>query len=651
MNTIKYKNKNVAHINPIIIYENGNETTNRNSEFLCSTAVIDENDGLYTMKLSVKNISLNKHTIKIIVELKTHFKAERYLIPCVNYNGNADINNEVPTGTQKNGENWVFAYDRSSIPSCTLTENENLFCALFASDINNDSLASSSSLIKSEDGTFFQRIYYPVTEAPLTYSGKRKFTKRYDNYVTLDSNDEFNAQFYILTGKPKYRNYAFATLSDRLNTIFPDNKKSVLSFNTLYSTQILFLKSLMEHFEARLAIAGSFDTPLANRQSGRGKPITPEEMIEFAKDKKNLEFFKAKGSGAGFSSQGILSARMLLNDALKNDDKKMIELSLEMLDEWIKNQTENGLFYDTIPHKYPYANTCVQGQGIYEMTAAFVTLTQYGLDGNRFLNFACQIADFFIKNYTDEYAFGVQWNIDTSECISKFGATGGFIIVGLTELYQVTGKSIYLDYSIKSINFYFKNYLDKFLCSGGAIDCTSVDRESAYPFIRSALNLYEITKQDKYLTYAIKAAYYFSSWIYCYDTIFDKNSDFSLYGYSTKGGTLIGTEHHAIDPYGVIVVPEFYRLYKYTDNINWKIKADMMWKNGMLGITTDTNHKIHGIQRPIGSQSEAFFPCRWTKYRPTCEERGHFVDFLPSWPAAFRLYTMTHPDFIFEKNK
>ena len=215
----------------------------------------------------------------------------------------------------------------------------------------------------------------------------------------------------------------------------------------------------------------------------------------------------------------------------------------------------------------------------------------------------------------------------------------------------MTGKSIYLDYSIKSINFYFKNYLDKFLCSGGAIDCTSVDRESAYPFIRSALNLYEITKQDKYLTYAIKAAYYFSSWIYCYDTIFDKNSDFSLYGYSTKGGTLIGTEHHAIDPYGVIVVPEFYRLYKYTDNINWKIKADRMWKNGMLGITTDTNHKIHGIQRPIGSQSEAFFTCRWTKYRPTCEERGHFVDFLPSWPAAFRLYTMTHPDFIFEKNK
>ncbi len=650
MNTIKFKDQTIAYINPIVIFENGKEITNYHSDFLCDIFLISENKGLYTMKLNVKNISSKKHTIKVIVELKTHFKPTKYLIPCVNYNGNANINDEIPTGTQRDGQNWIFAYDRSSIPSCTLTENKYLFCALFASDKTEDSLRSSSSIIETADNEFIQRIYYPVTEAPYTYSNKRKFTERLDCYLTLNVNEEFNAQFYILVGKPKYINYAFANLSERINEIFPDDKKCILSYNTLYSTQIIFLKSLMDRFEKRLAIAGSYDTPLANRQSGRGKPITPEEMIEFAKDKKNLKFFKAKGSGAGFSSQGILSARMLLNDALKKNDCKMINLSLKMLDEWLKNQTDSGLFYDTIPKKHPYANVCVQGQGIYEMTAAYLTLEQYGINGEKYLKFAEKIADFFIKNYNNKYAFGVVWEISSKKCCHEFGSTGGFIIVGLTELYKATKKSVYLEYAIKSIDYYFKNYLNKFLCSGGAIDCTSVDRESSYPFIRSALDLYEITDKNKYLIYAKKASYYFSSWIYCYDTLFDKKCDFALYGYTTKGATFIGTEHHAIDPYGVIAVPEFYRLYKYTNNINWKIKADMMWKNGLLGITTDKNQIIHGIRRPIGSQSEAAFPCRWTKYRPTCEEIGHFVDFLPSWPAAFRLYSMTHPAFIFNKN-
>ena len=63
----------------------------------------------------------------------------------------------------------------------------------------------------------------------------------------------------------------------------------------------------------------------------------------------------------------------------------------------------------------------------------------------------------------------------------------------------------------------------------------------------------------------------------------------------------------------------------------------MMWNQSLLGITAQEGDKVHGLARPLGSQNEGFFQTRWTKYRPDCEERGHFNDWLVCWVSAYRL--------------
>ena len=84
-------------------------------------------------------------------------------------------------------------------------------------------------------------------------------------------------------------------------------------------------------------------------------------------------------------------------------------------------------------------------------------------------------------------------------------------------------------------------------------------------------------------------------------------------------------------------MPEFVRLWKHTGKKRWLLWARMMWDQSLLGITAQEGDEVHGLPRPLGSQNEGFFQARWTKYRPDCEERGHFNDWLVCWVSAYRL--------------
>ena len=98
------------------------------------------------------------------------------------YNGNnfGDSVMNLPQGWERDGHPWIFSYDRGSIPSCTISENESRVFALFASDRDTASYVSSCSMEKLSDGSFRHMIYWPVTEAPVVYDDKLKFSERYD---------------------------------------------------------------------------------------------------------------------------------------------------------------------------------------------------------------------------------------------------------------------------------------------------------------------------------------------------------------------------------------------------------------------------------------------------------------------------------------
>ena len=214
------------------------------------------------------------------------------------------------------------------------------------------------------------------------------------------------------------------------------------------------------------------------------------------------------------------------------------------------------------------------------------------------------------------------------------------MIVAMLELYNLTKEQKYLDNALEAMDFYYARDLDEFVCTAGALDCASIDKETAYPFATAALMLYDITGDAKFIERAERAAYYFTSWMFFYEVLYKNGSEFTEYGYRTTGGTAISAEHHAIDAWGSVIVPELCRLAELTGDEKWRRIARLMWASAIQGMTLREGHLIHGMQRPVGSHNEGFFQARWTKYRPTPEERGHYNDCLSAWCGAYRMHTI-----------
>ena len=123
-------------------------------------ALTDENvkylgNGEYSVTRTIVNKGAATVSFNDVLKVRDLFDATHYTIPCVSYNGN-DFDGgvtiadgvllgkvKVPTGISCDGEPWVFDYQRTGIPSCTLTENANTGLALFAAVDTPSSLVSS----------------------------------------------------------------------------------------------------------------------------------------------------------------------------------------------------------------------------------------------------------------------------------------------------------------------------------------------------------------------------------------------------------------------------------------------------------------------------------------------------------------------------
>ena len=174
-----------AELLPVEIYDKGGGDVDRAArysiaELVRETGVETADFKLYRRLVKVTNPSNETRAFQVVVRAATDFKPTNWVIPGVIY-GDCTFGNQVsPSGLERDGEPWVFGYDRSSIPSCTVSETREELFAMFASDRDAASLESSSSLKRLGDGRLEHRIFYPVRESPVCYAFKFSYVDRYD---------------------------------------------------------------------------------------------------------------------------------------------------------------------------------------------------------------------------------------------------------------------------------------------------------------------------------------------------------------------------------------------------------------------------------------------------------------------------------------
>lgn len=626
----------VCALLPPVCIENGNETSiplanvkdgcalYRNSENEVTLSVKKVSDTLFYLHRTWKNTSNEVRTLRIAQRVQPIFKVNRYLIPCVSINGNEFGDGFEPKGLKRDGKRWVFGYDRVSIPACTLTENADFACALFASSEDARSLESSCSIYQDGDGSFVQELSHPIAELPITYSSRDKYSEGYERFLTLAPDEEISLGAYLSVSKPRWENYGICDVLDSALGLYGSNKTiDCPTQKQLWDRSITFAKSLISDYKGKKGFIIGFLPDGNGGFSYRG-----DTCFELA-----------------WCGQNILFSRMLIEDYIRFGHKDSLDEALEILDTRVSLCTaKSGLLAAQLRDfenlDAAAADTCNMGYGAYEFVRTYLTLQKIGIDKPAYFSAAKGLCDFFVAHFSDNYGFGKKWRLDGT-CLDEGGTIGGFVIPAMLKVYEVTKEEKYLALAERSMRFYMERDLNKFISTAGALDTCCVDKETSFPFIVSGILLYENTKNELYLEYAKKAAYYFTSWMFHYDPIYDKSSEICTYGVTVKGLTSVSTQHHHLDMYAGIVVPYLRRLAELTGDELWRIRADMMWR-AVTQYIGDGELVIHDVVRPIGSQNEALFHCRWGF---DTGNRGQLNDWLVAWPCAFRLSVLAEEEF------
>ena len=651
-----------AELLPVEIYEKGGGDVDCSARYSIAEVVRDAGVETADFKLcrrlvKVTNLSNETRTVQVAVRAASDFKPTNWVIPGVIYGDNAFGNQVAPSGLERDGEPWVFGYDRESIPSCTLSEDKNALFAMFASDRDAASLESSCSLRRLPDWRIEHRIIYPVRESPVCYAFKFSYEGRYDEWITLPPGATFEAESYFMKGKPKWENCGYReAFKAAMAALKHDHPLPALDAKTVYEVSHRWLRDCCEYFVGKGESKGAMGTDISFRLGYTKRTNTRNFPAWMTKAEKKLTLADIERDPSlnravlrkfwmdemGWAGQNFMSHRLAYADAVKRGDADFAKWCLDDLDDWVGRQLPSGLAPTRRRNpKADHLSVTELGWGVGEIAKFWKSLKDAGVDHPAYLDFAKRLADFFVARYDEKDPFGRIWSLKTGEKLEGGGDGGGFMVKGMLELHAVCGDKRYLECARKAFDRYFEKDLRNFRCVAGADDCNCVDKESSFPYIYSALELYRQTGEKKYLECAERVAAYFCSWMFTYDALYPKLSEFGRFGYHTSGGTLVSAEHPAIDPYATVAIPDLFDLAGATGESVWREAGRLIWANAIQDVAGPDGGSMNGVLRTPGSQCEAHAQTRWSKYRSDpVAARGNFNNQCTAFVVTFRLYAL-----------
>lgn len=636
---------------------------------------------VWKIELSAVNDTDAPQTFKLVLSAEPRFEASRYLIPGVLYNGNEFVGKNIlsdgrafsldmPNGWEKDGQPWIFEGDRSTIPGCTISENRRKAFSLFASDGDQHSITGSSSLEKLEDGSFRHLIYWPETEAPVSYTDKRKFTDRFDKYITLLPGERYDVTAYACEGRPKWENYGFSAVFPVAWAVLNHETPAQRTIEETVDLDLDFMKWTRRRDEEGSWFGAGHDDKMFTmgymniEKSKDGYTLADYEKnftlnkwknndIEESKKLKEGEYIKGPGTmNIGFASQSFQRARTTIEYGLQRGNLSDVEFGIAVIHSWVNSrQMPSGLFRKNrapVPGK-TFTDASEIGWAISELSRTSMYLRSHRSEleelgvkdveatADEFQQSAEKVVKAVLESLPGNGALGSKWDFASGELDSYAGDCGGYVLMGLVRYWKMTKDAEVRKVIDQAFKYYYSRDIDRYECNGGAMDCSSVDREGIQPFMSAAVEMWEATCKKAYLNFACKAGWYFLSWVYLQNPVFGPDLDLSMYNWRPAGSTIVGTEHAAVDDYGDLLISELMVLAKADRNNMWREVAALLWRNGTQGFADEDRVIWHALERPRGSKNEAWFPTRWSKYRTGENKRGSLNDHLMTWGGTYRL--------------
>ncbi len=581
------------------------------------------------------------------------------MVPSVSYNGNGWGDTPEYVGDfAEDGTPWSWAVHRVTIPACTYSENKGISIALMSKANEN----CACSLYKVEEGKKHVLIF-PEEEKPLTL--QRHFWEG-----PFEGSMEPTSDFcgIIFTRESDGTSFRYASLLDFAWRYYGHPLNAPMKAEDLYKYSIAFGYYLYEIEKNGFCgfVRG------ADWHAGETAYKKTEHVYEI---------------GWGGHSASLSCA--FIYDYLKSGNKQRLDMALGALDTWVNNcvlpaghikvrfdfnPRDYDPDYTVMPDRWDYGenrfenlyniylhgtahnfaidengdrlfpiDACNNGTAANGYFEAYDMLKEAGIDKPEYERVAFGICDFAVKTQGEDGCFAKTWN-DAGEVLQRKGTIGSFLIIPVLRAYGRTGEKKYLESATKAFDFYYGELERQGFTTAGALDTYSIDKESSSPLLRSALELYAVTKDEKYVKRAEKIAWYLCTWTMHYTVEYPEECVIKQMGYDTFGSTSVSTPHQALDQYALRDVLSFLRLYEITGYEQWRERAIAFWCNATQCVS-DGTLVVNGRLRPTGSQDEAVFHTRWRR-----QVGAPFMpsQWLPAWPCAYRMENLRwHKDWSF----
>jgi len=179
---------------------------------------------------------------------------------------------------------------------------------------------------------------------------------------------------------------------------------------------------------------------------------------------------------------------------------------------------------------------------------------------------ARKTADAFVRIWQENGQFGQFVGTDSLKIKVGGSAAGASAIGALALASEFFGDESYRRVAVQAAEYYYKNFLSQGICNGGPGEILQgADSESIYGLLESYVVLYDLTGDDRYLDWAEKAAWHYSSWVVNYQYRYPPTSQFGIHKLDSRGSVFANVQNKHSSPHICTFSGDaLFKLYRHT---------------------------------------------------------------------------------------